>query len=151
MQQTMLALPHELGLRTCSPCNQSRLLLLLLLCKTANWQVPLDPAKQGTGAEEFGEGDFADDVGEDGVGFPFESSDVGQDLDHLLANQERNWEHTRVGRALPPGWAKCPNMGSEVFCITPIKVLLSLVPKSSGSLFLWYRVEVWSCLISHER
>jgi hypothetical protein len=96
-----------------------------------HWQAPHDPGEQGLGTEEFGAGDFVDDVGEGGVAFPFESSDMGQDFDHLLPNKERNWEHSRVGRALPSGWAKCPNMGTEVFGITPIKVLPSLLPEPS--------------------
>jgi hypothetical protein len=89
------------------------------------WQ---DPNWQGLGPEEqageaaVGEDDFADDVGCGSVCFPFEQSDMGQDYDHLLGNDERNWEHTRVGEALPPGWAKCPNMGNEIFCMTPVKV-----------------------------
>lgn len=81
------------------------------------------------GAEEFAGGaeDFADDVGPSGAaGFPFEQADLGQDLDHLLPAAERNWENTRAGEALPPGWAKCPNMGDEVFQVfTPIKVRLA--------------------------
>ena len=91
--------------------------------------MPYDGAAVG-GADEFGGGaeDFAEDVGPSGTaGFPFEQADTGQDLDHLLPAAERNWENTRVGEALPPGWAKCPNMGDEVFQVfTPIKVRFRL-------------------------
>jgi hypothetical protein len=68
--------------------------------------------------------EWADDVEYEREAFPGADGDAdnGQDLDHLLPASERLWESTKVGESLPPGWAKCPNMGSEVFGITPIKV-----------------------------
>ena len=48
--------------------------------------------------------------------------DVIQDYDHLLEAKDQLWEASTAAESLPPGWAKCPNAGREVFGITPIKV-----------------------------
>ena len=84
---------------------------------------------------------WGEDVGYgDEPGFPLDQAaidaDVGQDLDHLVPAAQRLWEATSTGEALPPGWAKCPNAGSEVWGLTPIKVrALSLALATFRNIF----------------
>ena len=91
----------------------------------------LDPHGDGDTAAHD---EWADDVGPaDDDRFPFANgassyydeeadADQVQDKDHMLPADQTGWEHTSAGESLPPGWAKCPDMGKEVFGLTPIKV-----------------------------
>ena len=88
-----------------------------------------DAALGGSNGENGANEDdgWGEDVGYgDEPDFPLDQAavdaDVGQDLDHLVPAAQRLWEATSTGEALPPGWAKCPNAGSEVWGLTPIKV-----------------------------
>lgn len=46
----------------------------------------------------------------------------GQDKDDQLQANELDWEHRNFAKSLPPGWAKCPNSGTMVEDMLPIKV-----------------------------
>lgn len=46
----------------------------------------------------------------------------GQDFSHLLQTDELHWEDEAFAKALPPGWAKCPNSGQMIMDMLPTKV-----------------------------
>lgn len=53
--------------------------------------------------------------------FSDERADEGQDFDHTLAVNELEWEQSNKGRMIPPGWAKCRNIGEEIHGLYPMK------------------------------
>lgn len=60
-------------------------------------------------------------------------ADIGQDYDNQLNASEQHWEEQNFAQKLPPGWAKCPNSGSELAGLFPTKVCLSRPHPSRGT------------------
>lgn len=48
--------------------------------------------------------------------------DIGQNFDNQLNADEQHWEEENFAQKLPPGWAKCPNSGTELAGLFPTKV-----------------------------
>jgi hypothetical protein len=86
---------------------------------------PHDSEQVHEECDEFADGDdaWAGDHDERDI-HQFEA--VGQDFSHELQADEKHWESGPAAKSLPPGWGNCPNSGTMLMGMLPIKVLLHL-------------------------
>ena len=92
---------------------------------TAQASIP-QGAVQGEEPIDEAQGEFQDDM--ETWAADHDERDIhqfeaeGQDFSHQLQADELHWEEEGFAKALPPGWANCPNSGKMLMDMLPIKV-----------------------------
>eukprot|EP00892_Ulva_mutabilis_P007765 jgi/Ulvmu1/5360/UM022_0154.1 len=96
------------------------------------WNTTPPPNSEEVPQAEFGDYDedaWAEDTdNRDAALFGKIDPDRGQDFDHQLAAEEQHWEEENFAQKLPPGWAKCPNAGTELAGLFTTKAPFGGIP-----------------------